>query len=1099
MTAFKVMYSTRYQTGIQPAIPKTILFFLLVFINFLNGNAQNKSQPFPTGFTKLETGFRNIPDSIQTSVYWYWVSGNISKAGVIKDLEAMKKVGINRAFIADVSWGEKNAGKIKLFTEDWWDILHTALKTATRLGIEIGIFNCPGWSQSGGPWVKPEQSMRYLTSSEVVIKGPTLLHKRLERPADLFQDVKVIAYPAPKDYGSMISEIKFKLSSAPSIDHLGNLTDHQDSTIVEFPLVKPFTIDFSTKKSRKIRSITINPAKVSARFEGDVQVKIKNGYQTIRHFIIDRRNPALRNGFMPFGPAVISIPATIAKDIRLVFTDFTEKSGIAEINFSPVPFVENYLEKTLAKMWTDGPVEWSAYQWLPQPVIEDQAYVIDPDKVLDISKYMLADGTLQWQVPKGKWIIERSGMTPTKVQNVHASPEGTGLETDKMSREHITSHFDSFLGEIIRRIPAKDRKTWKVVVADSYETGGQNWSDQFIDKFKLSYGYDPLPYIPVLQGKIVGSADYSNRFLWDLRRFIADQVAYDYAGGLKSISAKYGLSTWMENYGHYGFPGEFLQYGGQSDEVSGEFWNEGTKGNLENKAAASCAHIYGKTKVSAESFTTTENYFLNYPSTLKKRLDRSFAEGINNTLLHVYIHQPYKDKMPGMNAYFGTEFNRNNTWFYHMDSFLQYIKRCNLLLQQGKYVADVAYFIGEDAPKMAGIQEPALPFGYSCDYINAEVIKNRLMVKDGNLILPDGMKYRILVLPESDNMRPELLAKIRELVNSGAVILGPKPLRSPSLQHSASADSEVRQLASELWGSINGSTVKVNYYGKGMVIDGMNLEEALKLLEVTPDVKTDLADSTLFIHREWQNKSVYFITNQQNKSIKLNPEFRVNNQLPELWDATTGKIRDLTDYTSTHTSTTVQLQLAPYESVFIVFRKTAGNTKSKKTANYPQLIRTVPLNNNWVVNFDSNMGGPSKSVTFKQLEDWTNSKKDEIKYYSGPAYYHQTFTLSNVKAGERVFLDLGNFEAIAKVKINGKPVGSVWTSPYKIDITQALQPGKNKLEINVVNNWNNRLIGDYQLAGNQRHTWIYFKPSKPNLKLQSSGLKGPVRLQIVNE
>lgn len=1076
---------------------QTVPIFCLVLLNTFHVKCQYKAKGLPTNMAALERGFFSIPDSIQTSVYWYWVSGNISKSGVIKDLEAMKKVGINRAFIANVTWGEKNAGKIKLFTEEWWEILHTAFKTASRLDIEIGIFNCPGWSMSGGPWVKPEQSMRYLTSSELVIKGPLMIHKKLQQPDNIFQDVKVIAYPKPKNYYSALSQPKFKISSTPTLKNVSNLTDHTDSTILELPTVKPFTLNFTANGSYKIRSLIINTAKVPARMEGDIQVKVKNSYQTIKHFIVDRTSPALRNGFIPYGSAAISIPAVLTGDIRLVFTNFTPKSAIAEIQFSSVPFVENYLEKTLAKMWIDGPVKWSAYQWLPQSVIDDQEYVIDPHQVLDISEYMLADGTLNWKVPKGEWVIERAGMTPTLVQNVHASPEGTGLETDKMSKEHIVSHFESFLGEIIRRIPAKDRKTWKVVVGDSYETGSQNWSDQFIEKFKSTYNYDPLPYIPVLRGKVVGSADHSDRFLWDFRRFIADQVAYAYVGGLKSVSFKYGLSTWMENYGHYGFPGEFLQYGGQSDEVSGEFWNEGTKGILENKAAASCAHIYGKSKVSAESFTTTENYFLNYPSTLKQRLDRSFADGINNTLLHVYIHQPYEGKLPGMNAYFGTEFNRNNTWFSTADDFMKYIKRCNLLLQQGKYVADVAYFIGEDAPKMAGIQNPSLPSGYSCDYINAEVIKNRLAVKDGHLVLPDGMKYRILVLPQLDNIRPELLRKIRALVAEGAIVLGPKPFRSPSLQHSGTADLEIKQLAEELWGGINGSTVKVNHYGKGMLIDGMCLEEALKLLEVTPDFTTDIADSTLFIHRQLDKGSIYFITNQQNKSIKLNPEFRIYNQLPELWDATTGKTRDLTDYTSTAKSTIVPLQLAPYKSVFIVFRRSASNIKSKKNANYSQLITTIPLNNSWVVNFDTNWGGPAGPIIFQQLEDWIHSKNDEIKYYSGPAYYHQNFHLAKVKSGEHVLLDLGNFEAIAKVKVNGKLVGGVWTAPYKIDITHALKPGKNKLEINVVNNWNNRLIGDQKLPENQRKTWTYFKSAQPNTELQSSGLRGPVTLEIV--
>lgn len=1081
-----------YKTKLSPPFQIVFLCLLLVIFNTFKAKTQPTYRPYP--MASLEKGFYIIPDSIKTSVYWYWVSGNISNEGVIKDLEAMKKIGINRAFIANVTWGEKNAGKIRMFTEEWWDILHTALKTATKLGIEIGIFNCPGWSQSGGPWVKTEQSMRYLTSSEAVIEGPLLIHKKLDLPNAVFQDVKVIAYPAPKDYGTDIRE--FKVSTAPSLESLNSLTDGDVNTIFPLPAAAPLTLGFSTDKLYTSRSLTISTAPVAMRLEGDVQAKINGTYQTIKHFIIDRTNPGLRNGFIPYGPATISIPAIATKDLRLILTDFTANSGLAEIKFSSVPLIESYLEKTLSKMWPNGIVPWTAYQWPSQPVIADQAYVIDPDKILDISRYMSADGTLNWRVPAGKWIIERSGMTPTLVQNVHAAPEGTGLETDKMSKEHIATHFDAFLGEILRRIPPQDRKTWKVVVGDSYETGSQNWSDQFIEKFKLSYGYDPLPYIPALQGKVVGSAERSDRFLWDLRRFIADKIATEYVGGLRNISHQNGLTTWLENYGHYGFPGEFLQYGGQSDEVSGEFWNEGDKGIIENRAAASCAHIYGKTKVSAESFTTTDNYFMNYPATLKQRLDRSFTEGINNTLLHVYIHQPYEDKMPGMNAYFGTEFNRKNTWFCDMDGFLKYIKRSNLLLQQGKYVADVAYFISEDAPKMTGIQEPALPHGYSFDYINGEVIKTRLTVKDNNLVLPDGMKYRILVLPKLESMRPELLKKIKELVTKGAVILGPRPLRSPSLQNFEKADLEIHQLTTELWGDINGTTIKVNPYGKGKVIDGMSLEDALKLINVIPDFKTDESDSVLFIHRELNDGGIYFISNQKNKSIKINPEFRVSGKSPELWDATTGNIRNLPDYIQTDRSTSVPLELAPYESIFVVFRK-QNITGKNDHLNYPKLIREIEIKGKWLVNFDANMRGPSKPVVFEQLEDWTQNKEDSIKYYSGAAYYHHSFELPKVKNGERVFLDLGNVIAIAKVKVNGIAAGELWTAPYKTDITSALKPGNNELEVKVVNNWINRLIGDYKLPEHERPTWTYYQSRNPNLKLQSSGLKGPVKLEIV--
>ena len=336
-------------------------------------------------------------------------------------------------------------------------------------------------------------------------------------------------------------------------------------------------------------------------------------------------------------------------------------------------------------------------------------------------------------------------------------------------------------------------------------------------------GYHPLPFLPAYEGYVVGSEDRSDRFLWDLRRLIADKVAYDYVGGLREVCHKYGLTTWLENYGHWGFPGEFLQYGGQSDEIGGEFWSFGDLGNIENRAASSCGHIYGKQKISAESFTSGGTPFSCYPAMMKQRGDRFFTEGINNTLLHVYISQPSEEREPGMNAWFSSEFNRLNTWYPQMDLFTSYLKRVNYMLQQGLNIADVAYFIGEDAPKMTGIVDPELLKGYQFDYINAEVIERDLFVKDGLLTLPHGTQYRILVLPKLETMRPELLAKIKKLIEDGAVVLGPAPKRSPSGESFPTADRQVEKLAGELWSGLDGRSVKAVKRGKLKKVENLEM------------------------------------------------------------------------------------------------------------------------------------------------------------------------------------------------------------------------------------------------------------------------------------
>lgn len=1084
-------------TGFLNAQKKTGIYCAVTLSCFLAACISKKPvADVPTApLTALESGFVHPPDTIQTSVYWYWMSDNISKAGVVKDLHAMKSVGINRAFIGNIGYPTTPYGKVKLFTPEWWDILHTALKTATELNIEIGIFNSPGWSQSGGPWIKPEQAMRYLASSTTKVTGPGKISRKLAQPVGPFQDVKVIAFPAPKDDDKSITALKPVIRANPAVNNLEYILDSNTATGID--LAQPTTIDLETKDAFRVRSLTIYPAKRRMRFEVELQVKDGTAYRKVKSMVVDRSNDELNVGFDRYAPAAIAIPATTANNIRLVFRNLTPHSGISDIRLSSSPKVEQYAEKTLAKMYPTPLPYWKEYQWLQQPVVDDPETIVQPQDVVDISRYMDADGTLNWNVPAGEWNVMRTGMTPTKVTNAPASPEGTGLEVDKMSKAHVAAHFDAFLGEIMRRIPAEDRKTWKVTVEDSYETGGQNWTDALIDRFKQVYGYSPLPYLPVMQGIVVGSAEMSDRFLWDLRRLIADKVAYDYVGGLRDISHKHGLTTWLENYGHWGFPGEFLQYGGQSDEIGGEFWSEGELGDIENRAASSAAHIYGKRKVSAESFTAGGKSYARYPALMKQRGDRFFTEGINNTLLHLFIQQPDEDKLPGINANFGNEFNRHNTWFNYMDLFTSYLKRSNLMLQQGNYVADVAYFIGEDAPKMTGICDPALPAGYSFDYINAEVIKERVQVKDGKLVLPDGMTYSLLVLPQLETMRPELLSKIRDLVAAGATILGPAPKRSPSMQGFPHADNQVRQMAAELWGKVDGKQVKAGKFGKGMVLSGMDMQTALNTLKIVPDLQLSGQQPVLFIHRTTVDGEIYFVSNQSEQDLSISPAFRVKGKQPELWDAVTGNRRNLPEYTQNESGTVVPLKLAPLESAFILFHKPAGQLTAAVKQNFPDPRTVATIAGPWQVSFEQGRRGPDQPVTFQELIDWTKSADDRIKYFSGTAAYRTTFKVSKAGNNEHLYLHLGEVMVMAKVKVNGVDCGGVWTAPWQVDITKAVKPGNNVVEIEVVNNWINRLIGDSKLPEQERKTWTSNNEYGPDSKLQSSGLKGPVTLRAV--
>ena len=1041
----------------------TLMFFFAVMWGMTMCTSQDCKD---NEFVSIEKAFRQIPEEAQLAVYWYWISDNVSEEAVVKDLKAMKEKGINRAFIGNIGQDGVQYGDVKMLSEEWWKVLRAALRTASELDIEIGIFNSPGWSQSGGPWVKPEQSMRYLAAAQTTVSGGKLIDLDLpEIPGDA-QDVKVLAFPTL----SASSSFKWEKKNEK-------------------------TIDFVSPKEAVARSLMLEIKPQPFRTNATFYVKTDNGYKKLCDWDLDRSNPALNVGFVPYAPLVFSLPSVEGNSFRLVFADNCA-GCVQEATLSEIPRVERYPEKTLAKMFQTPLPMWHDYLWNEQPAVDDSALLIAPDQVLDITDALQSDGKLHWEAPQGEWTVMRLAMLPTGVTNAPASPEATGPEIDKLSKEHVAAHFDAFIGEVLRRIPEEERRTFRVVVQDSYETGGQNWTDLMQEAFTERYGYDPTPYLPVMQGYVVGSPELSDRFLWDLRRLIADKVSYDYVGGLKEICNKYGLTTWLENYGHWGFPGEFLQYGGQSDEISGEFWSEGSLGDIENRAASSCGHIYGKSKIWAESSTCGGPEFLRYPYYMKQRGDRFFTEGINSTLLHLYVLQADKqDRKPGINAPYGNEFNRNNTWFSSMELYSDYLKRCNYMLQQGRYVADVAYFIGEDTPKMTGVCDPALPSGYSFDYVNAEVLMDGASVKDNRLVLKSGMQYRVLVLPRLKTMRPELLERIKEMTEQGFTVLGPEPTKSPSLEGYPEADKRVRDLARELWNNVDGDTLCSAKAGKGSIYSNVSLETIFADMNLVPDFScNEEGKPFLFIHRTLPDGDIYFVSNQSDKPQSATLRFRVSGKKPERWDPLTAEIRLLPEFRQEDGCTVLPATLQGYESAFIVFR-TDGKPVETDKKNDPEKQLLASLNDNWTVEFEQGRGAPEGEILFEQLTDWSKHKDKGIRYFSGKARYRRNVSLNLEATNNEIYLDLGSLTAMAKVWVNGEYAGGVWSYPYRVNVTDLLKNGENTIDVEVVNTWVNRLIGDAALPENERFTWLTYRTWNADSPLQPSGLFGPVEIQ----
>jgi len=1079
----------------------------------------------------LEIGFKNPPKTVRPWVYWYWYSDNVSINGVEKDLKAMSEAGIGTALIGSVAYGGKT-GDIKALSDEWWDVVKFAIKEAGKYDINIGMFNCPGWSQSGGPWIKPEQAMRYLKSNEIKVSGAQKIDIRLTDPDSVFQDVVLLAYPAPKFDGQFVNNSIAVISGSSVSNDIKNVIDGNKKTVFEFPQKaideNRYVIDIKTSKKVQTRSLSFYPAPVNFRVSCELQVKNKNGlFEKIKKFDIYRAHKDIMVGPMFDAPTTISFPEIKASQFRLIFTDFafhpfkgkyTSLPGIAEVEISSAAKLERFVEKQLGRMfWMPMPM-WDDYLWDKPTEAELNDLVITSSQVRDISKFLKEDGNLNWDVPAGDWIIQRISMVPTGAKNAPVLKEAEGYEVDKMRKDLAEYHFNSYVGKLIREMPQEDRTALKYLVIDSYEQGSQNWTDDMRDKFIARYSYDPLIWLPVLSGRIIESADKSERILWDLRRLVADRVSFDYAGGLREIANKNGLKLWMENYGHWGFPGEFLQYGGQSDVDAGEFWATGELGSIEQKAAASAAHIYGQKVTCAESFTSGPPNFVYHPWSFKKRGDWSFTEGINQTLLHVYIQQPYDDKIPGVNAPFGSAFNRHNTWFKSMDSWIKYLQRANFMLQQGNFVADVAYFIGEDVPKMTGTRDPELPLGYSYDYINADVIMNRLSIEDGRFVLPDGMSYKVLVLPKLETMRPELLTKIKELIAAGGIVYGPKPLRSPSMENYPQADKLVAQTADEIWQKCDGVNKKDVVYGQGRIFNGNDLRTVFSKIDLLPDVDKIKNDDILWIHRRVDDKEIYFLTNQTAAKVETTPIFRVINKIPELWDGVSGKIRKTAVYESSKSGTAVYLNLSPYESVFVVFRDKLSGPKPVKqikngksdTAIYAVVngynvtealigenglyivqlsdgdekeitVNTIPdpirISGLWELNFESGKDVPQK-ITINSLKSWTEFENEAIKYYSGSVIYKKNVNISAefLNSADETILSLGEVGLITEVTINGKYLGDFWQPPFDIDIGKAIKAGENSIEIKVTNLWQNRLIGDAKYPDGFPGTKQEFKP-----------------------
>ena len=954
------------------------------------------------GADSLVAGFMNPPDSARPGVYWYFMDGNLSREGMTRDLEAMKAAGLGHVLFLEVNVGVPR-GSVNFLSDAWQDLFAHAVHESERLGIELMLGSGPGWAGSGGPWVKPGDSMQHLVASKVEAQGPGPFSEKLPVPPPR----KPFFGPVPREIQTPWSEF------------------YNDVAVLAFPT-----------------------------------------------------------------PPVSEMIPDVDEKALVYRPPFTSQPGVRPNFPSPA-------------------------QYPP----EAAGVAVPPDRIIDLTARLKPDGTLDWQVPPGKWTVMRFVSRNNGAVTRPAPQPGLGLECDKWDTAAFDAHLRNYVDKLIARVgPREPGRGWTMLHIDSWEMGAQNWTPRFREEFQRRRGYDPQSFYPALVGQMVGSREQTERFLWDLRQTGSELNVEKHAEHLKEFGRRHRFTLSIEPYDMH--PGNDFDFGAVADLPMGEFWSLGFNSSFSCQQASSIAHVMGRPVVGAESFTGApgEDWQL-FPGSMKNQGDWALAVGINRFTYHTFAHKPDAGR-PGMvMGPYGVHWDRGQTWWPMADAYHRYITRCQYILRQGRTVSDVLYLMPEGAPNV--FQPPAsasdgdarLPDrrGFNYDGCSSTALIKLASVSKGRIVFPGGASYALLVLPNRPTMTPALVEKIGVLARAGAAVVGPPPLKSPSLVGYPACDREVATRAQAVWGGMSAPTTLIPHRcGKGQVFWGGTVNSDAADLYPAYDVTAgilaaqglapDFASSgpLRYTHRSTPDREIYFVANRTGEPVRAIGTFRVAGQVPELWDAVTGTIRALPEYHSSGGLTSVPLQLDAFGSGFVIFphRRAVAATRTAAQSNFATFKPIGTLDGPWDVAFDTSLGGPAHAQ-FETLVDWTARPEPEIQYFSGIALYRKSFDLpqGGVADGKTpVYLDLGTVHSMARVRVNGQDCGVVWTPPWRVDITRAVKPTGNHLEIEVANLWPNRMIGDAKFP-EKPITQTTYRPYKASHALLPSGLLGPVRIE----
>ncbi len=1033
--------------------------------------------------------FKNPGKNHYPETWFHFIGGNVSKEGITADLEAIAAAKISGIQLFHGQFGGEWPGvspQIRCLSESWDELIEWTAQECRRLGLHFTMQNCPGWSYAGGPWIEPENAMRHLAFSRTDIDGGRDIGINLPPPQVSgeawrdYRDLFVIAFPTPSDdTGKELVPANIR-SNCPDIPWADCLLHNKAITLSPSPTA-PVSVDIEFEEETTVRTIefpAINSFSHPWCYSPGVTVTayaMKNGVaeQIAR---LDMPQASWQDD-KPISIACREVPSKQYRvqisnqhDMRLSFIRFY--SAARRQNW------ESEAAWTLRRIVRETHPEQSASTW------------VSSAKILNLTDKMAPDGTFSWNAPQGRWTILRIGHYNTGMKNGPAPEEATGWECNKLDVNGARANFDGYIGRLLNegKLSLKNGLLQGILI-DSWECRTQTWTSGLDSLFREKWNYSLFPMFPALFGYVVDEPETTARFLRDWRVTLNDLLVHNFFGEMKKLAQENSLRLAFETASGDIFPGDIMEYYKYADIPMCEFWQprmDSFVGSDEFKPLKPCvsaARLYGKKRVAAEAFTSFNLTWDEHPRYLKSIIDYHFSQGVTHPVFHTFTHNPRTDFLPPGTSFgsgIGTPFLRLQTWWQQMPAFTDYLARCNYMLEYGHPVSDVLMYLGDEQNHKPPQSLP-FPAGFSYDYCNPDVLLNRLSVKDGRMITPEGNSYRVLWLYDCKRMLPETLEKILSFVRQGVILVGERPENLATLSGGEKAAMRFGEMVNEIWGSDNEA---VRSKGKGKIYTG-DVFSALVAEKIKPDVAPD-TDEVNWLHRQSAEADLYYLSVSSEKGFNGAIAFR-SAGFAEIWNPLTGEITNIRSKRTSKEYTEVSLNIPSGTSLFVVFRK-----KEIRRRNYAvQEEERQEINSPWQIRFPSGWDISSDPILLSGLTAWKNLPLgDAGKAFSGTAAYNTTFIFDKSE-NKHYLLDLGRVEYIAQVKLNGEEIGTIWTAPYRIEITKQLKTGENHLEIAVTSTWHNRLAFDAALPENQRKTWTISPPGSDS-KMKEYGLLGPV-------